>query len=524
VIGLAAYVAVVLVLLAIAVARIPSTVDVALESELVPEPVDGLGASDLARLEAWTRELEAMGFVRIGDFRVAEKAESPSAMKRAKRLRGWISPDGGSFAYALHVAVVAGEAARTQMLLAFLSRRDARLFTTHNTAEDDALGPPPGVSTRRHPRLLGPRALHEAHLRHAADRDRLEPGMLAPSFLRLAKLEIDHGVSRGLLEIRGDRAHATLRHGLRAAARFLVPLTESGRGWAVAARLAALAAAWLALAGSVPALVTPPWVRWATSGVFALSFVVTCLAFPNTGWMTWAYAIAPAVAWMEATGRRDWVPGALGPVAGGCVHALVVQAQSRAVARRIGAARPGEDPATEAARWVVFLTAAFLGASIGLAAYAWQRSPRDEIPLWITLAAIPLLGLAALFLVVTGILSWLPGTKSSPGFRIVNAASFGVVLAVAGVVAGSWTASRDDAETRRRAGPVVEALERHRSERGSYPAALQSLAPSYLADIPAAGRESFAYRLDGPEYVLSYRSPSGRVEWRPSIGAWMPAR
>ena len=59
-----------------------------------------------------------------------------------------------------------------------------------------------------------------------------------------------------------------------------------------------------------------------------------------------------------------------------------------------------------------------------------------------------------------------------------------------------------DRETRRKAEPVIVALEQFRRDRGHYPKRIQELVPRYIADGSALGVGSFSYTVRGFGYRL----------------------
>lgn len=101
-----------------------------------------------------------------------------------------------------------------------------------------------------------------------------------------------------------------------------------------------------------------------------------------------------------------------------------------------------------------------------------------------------------------------------------------VALAVfaAGAVVYAW-AHRDEADidrTRMQGSDIVQALERYRSDEGSYPASLDALVPAYLADIPQpAWGEEWTYRTfsDGAHCELYVRPAESALTLRYDFSA-----
>jgi hypothetical protein len=71
--------------------------------------------------------------------------------------------------------------------------------------------------------------------------------------------------------------------------------------------------------------------------------------------------------------------------------------------------------------------------------------------------------------------------------------------------------------------PVIEAIERYRTDTGEYPKSLTDLIPKYLAALPPTGNtifSQFEYRPQGndwirkiPNYELFVRTPIGALNW-----------
>jgi len=60
--------------------------------------------------------------------------------------------------------------------------------------------------------------------------------------------------------------------------------------------------------------------------------------------------------------------------------------------------------------------------------------------------------------------------------------------------------------TKLRAREVIDALEKYKSERGTYPSRLADLMPTYLKTIPipTAGRPEFDYQYENGKYELTF--------------------
>lgn len=490
-------------LLAVGLVLVPNRTSWPASSVLTPSEIQGLSPSENARLETWSRDVEALGFRRFGEYRAEVPLGPDDASPRLiQQLRAWRSPDGRERALAIHVAVVRrspGAPFSTRLMqFAFESRRqDGTFHVTHDCAPlDDRMLRPPGWTARVAHGLGRAEALLALH-RQVRPADAIELGADLPSdAASVWAWKTGYALDRGFLRREGDLLRATPRLGLRHAAGLLNPfLHESGSRVATALKLGGLVLLTLAGAAAVGA---PPAPIWALPSLFAATGIFTAALIPNSALFSAVHALLPAGLLLESAGHATGWAWAAGAFATALTMSFRQRLDYRATARRMGLPAAGPPPLGRAARagWAL----AFAGAIAAAAAAAWVgRRPLDGtwmLPLALLLSAPG----AILLALITSLLSYDHRLRVTSGFRILRLASLCLLLPALGTVAGFALANVDRRKNEDARAAIHEALGRHRSERGAYPERLEALTPDYLPALPRArhgwGEGEFHY--EGP--------------------------
>jgi hypothetical protein len=465
-----------------------------------PAPLEGLPPDEAARVEAWSRALEAKGFRRVDDFRVDLPLGRGIVQVEQKRV--WLSEDRTTWASAKRVSVLNPSmdgVVRAFRILAFMSRRPSGgVIATHTCpAAENSFLRDPESSTRVWPGMEDVDLLHEAHARHLRETG-VAPEVLdgdLAAFERAAWERVKGiATSQGYLREREGRFHSTPKLAFVSALRGLNPRLQDR---AAAAKLAALAAAGIlgAYALSGP---------WALAGLFAASAAAACALFPHSHLVSWVLASLPAHALLTARGE----PAGWGWIAGTLTIVMVVPTLESWRYQRAAAAlkRPdaGPPPLTKGERraWAAGVAGSLL---VSAGALAWMRSPKDLHPLPHLIAALGALACAGLLL--ASIIAGLAARRTSLK-RTLDGLSICALILLGGTVGGFGLAREDEKASEAAADQVVERLEAHRTARGSYPATLAELGP-----LPAPrcgwGPAAFTYIALPEGYSLIWPSARG---------------
>lgn len=455
---------------------------------LVPAEILGLTRAEDARLEAWSRDVEGLGFRRFGEYR-AEIALGPGdgAWRLLQQLRAWRSADGRERAFVAHVVVLrpsGGISASSYLQLAFESRRqDGTFHSTHNCAplEDRMLRPPGWTSTVAHG-LEEAQALHALH-RQARLESAVELGVDLPSDVAAVwAWKTGYALDRGLVRREGDRLRATARLGVLQALRILNPFVLESLPYR-ASMLRLGIAALLALGGAA-AVGAPPAPAWTLPALFGATGLLLSAVLPASAFFAVAYALLPSEILLELRGHATgwaWTACVFATALGVTVRQRL---RFRATALRMGRPPSGPPPLGAGAR--VAWGAAFAASLAATAGTAWLgRRPAGAWPEATALVALFGLGATLLF-AITVLLSFKSELSRTAGFRTLKLASACLFLPVLGMVAGSMLEKGDRALTKARRAALVEALERCREVEGAYPARLEDLVPEYLPALPRA--------------------------------------
>jgi hypothetical protein len=168
-----------------------------------------------------------------------------------------------------------------------------------------------------------------------------------------------------------------------------------------------------------------------------------------------------------------------------------------------------------------------IGIVLGGAIFVYTLTPVEEINRFMVLS--PVLTLPFMLLVVVVLLGSLVATFALPqhhrGRRVVTAIAWIPSLAFAGFIGAGELERTSEEETLDHARSIAALLDRHHVAHGEYPATLGALVEFASEPIPSSvvgwHHEPLDYRVAGSGYELSYRSPSGRQFYWPSIRQFM---
>jgi hypothetical protein len=492
--------------------------------EVRPAPLEGLPPAQAARVDAWGAALEGLGYARLGDFRSEIDLLPGGRAVQVQQKRLWASADRRTWASAKRVSILmsGGQGAvRDWLALAFFSRLPSGAWiTTHNSSalESRFLRDPEG-SERIWPGIEDVALLHEAHARHLRER-KASPveldGDVAASERAGWSRATALAEAGGFLERRDDRWCATARLAWRSTLNGFNPLrAEEGRPAAVAGRLLAISAATAAAVALLLEGGAPPW---GVAIPFSAAAAAACLAFPKVALYAWIYAMLPAHAvLLLADGPMVW-PWMLG---GAVLVLLLGPLERRRYLRATRAlSRPEDVPPPLTPRMKAVGTVAVLGSlATGVALLVWARSPKALTAGAVLAVAVVSVGLAGLLVldVVSGLF---PSLRGTPTRRILRGIGTCAMLILLGLLAGAWLASQDEKASAAAARRVVDALKRHRAERGSYPASLAE-----LGDLPTPRcgwkPQSFGYigpaHLGPDQYQLIWPTARGAAWTAPDV-------
>jgi hypothetical protein len=494
-------------------------------------PLSGLKDSEIAGLGQWSRDLEAHGFRRAGEFTLRINHVSGGNIQQIEQSRVWLSADGRTWAWARHESMFDHSNTgfvRSFLSLAFHSRTAERVtFCTHNRALDE--------DYERHPKnrvlhLAGIQEAgkllraHEARLAEASDRTAWEP----PDFPTYAREDWEAKTrwleENGYLKAEGETLRATPKLGWAVTLYSCNPLkVEEGRKGAVVLKLLACAAVIGVAAVLVRRQVPVERLEVALCGLSVLWGMMGSIVFPRLSHLSWFFVVLPAYLYLDFRERYQgwsWVYGYLLAVG---IATGVERLRYAGAGRRLDA-RPSEPSLSPAGRRFL-IVGLLVGVLLSAAAHVAFRAPMPTTfgPGLMKCALL----LSALGLVVTSgvwvILAMFPERRKWKRYPLIRGCGWCGLIVMVGLLTAIYFENVDQERSIQRAATIQSALEEYRKEKRGYPDVLQELVPKYLSIIPAPrvgwSEVRFEYRNESekqrPSYRLTYRASPGELVFRP---------
>jgi hypothetical protein len=493
-----------------------------------PGSMGGLSDSEVSRVAAWSREIEAQGFGEsCGEYR-AEVELTPGGIRQIIQHRAWLSPDRRHWAFVKSVTSMeplATTVANTWLLVVFLSEaEDGRFLSTHNYANSDQLDNAPGLSSRRLAGLESAADLWKAHLRHLqevqGERSLAEqsPEGFVDLLARLWDTKTAWACRKGYLKEEGDRYRGGVKLALLIGRNNMNPFRmEGGKPSRVALRLVLAAVGTLACAVVLERVLPFPDRELGFGALFLLLAMAIPVLFPRSQGYPFVYCSVPAHAYLEL--RTNYGPAILlaGMLVSSLLGAVQVAVKYRRSVTRMRVTPPSSPPMSVAQKGVgggLLLVSLLLAFVI----QALVRDPRWTDP---RIQGPTFLFLGTNGLLLSGLISLMiiPAMRRKRSFRLWMVACAGSFIIFAGEGVGELLKAVDQSVSASRLRTVKAAVDQFTAQRGKLPKRLEDLVPDFLPQVPRplAGfsRQKFMYMtcpegFGGPGYTLAYFSPEGR--------------